>query len=100
MAAKRTKSTGGESGNDKAAKLAAEIAKLCAENERLKTDREILKKALGLEPVRLKDVYELISSLSRTYKTNYLCALFEVSKTAYYGTGHPALPSREEPQRR
>lgn len=34
--------------SDKDAKLLAEIAKLRAENERLKTDRAILKKALGL----------------------------------------------------
>ena len=43
MATKKTKSNSSESGNDKAAKLAAEVAKLRAENERLKTDREILK---------------------------------------------------------
>lgn len=34
--------------SDKDVKLLAEIAKLKAENERLKTDRAILKKALGL----------------------------------------------------
>ena len=48
MATKKTKSNIGENGNDKSAKLAVEVAKLRAENERLKIDREILKKALGL----------------------------------------------------
>ena len=48
MATKKTKSNSGESDKDKAAMLVAEVAKLRAENERLKTDREILKKALGL----------------------------------------------------
>ena len=42
----KTKQVQGESG--KAAKLAAENAKPRAEIERLKTDREILKKALSL----------------------------------------------------
>lgn len=42
----KTKQEQGESGN--AAKLVAENAKLRSEVERLKTDREILKKALGL----------------------------------------------------
>ena|GEM_PF-3813770 len=64
-----------------------------------KTDREILKGPQGgpvrsLEPVRLRDVYELIYSLSRTHKNNYLYSLFEVSRTEYYryrqGKSHKA----------
>ena len=34
------------------------------------------------EPVRLRDVYELIYSFSWAEKTSYLCSLFEVSRPA------------------
>ncbi len=44
LARMKAKSSNEGSCNDKTAKLAAEIGKLRAENERLKTDREILKK--------------------------------------------------------
>jgi putative transposase len=39
---------------------------------------------VSLEFVRLRDVYDLISSLSKNHKISYLCTLFEVSRTAYY----------------
>ena len=55
-----------------------------------------------LEPVRLRDVYELIYSLSRTQKVNYLCTLFEVSRTAYYryrrGESHNADKKYNRPR--
>ncbi len=77
------KSKTNESENN--SKSAAEIAKLKAEIERLKTDREILKKALGLlEFVRLRDVYDLVSLLSKNHKISYLCSSFDISRTAYY----------------
>lgn len=48
MATMKTKTKTGDSESSKSAKLAAENARLRAVNERLQTDREILKKALGL----------------------------------------------------
>jgi len=37
-----------------------------------------------LQHVRLRDVYDLIFSLSKRNKVSYLCLLFDVSRTAYY----------------
>lgn len=48
MATMKTKTKNVQIEDNDAKKLAAENAKLRAEVERLKTDREILKKALGL----------------------------------------------------
>lgn len=48
MATMKTKTKSGQNQDSNAGKLAAENARLRAEVERLKTDREILKKALGL----------------------------------------------------
>jgi len=48
MATMKTKTKNVQSEDNDARKLAAENARLRAEVERLKTDREILKKALGL----------------------------------------------------
>lgn len=48
MATMKTKTKNVQSEDNDAKKLATENAKLRAEVERLKTDREILKKALGL----------------------------------------------------
>ncbi|REA63596.1 hypothetical protein DSL64_03900 [Dyadobacter luteus] len=45
---KNIKSTLGENGKEKSAKMDTEVAKLRAENACLKAEREILKKALGL----------------------------------------------------
>ena len=48
MTTMKTKTKNGQSEDNDVRKLAAENARLRAEVERLKTDREILKKALGL----------------------------------------------------
>lgn len=48
LATMKTKTKNGQNQDSSAGKLAAENARLRAEVERLKTDREILKKALGL----------------------------------------------------
>ncbi|MFC0185960.1 Transposase [Pseudarcicella hirudinis] len=48
MATKKAKMSMGSTSNDKSLKLAEEVAKLRAENQRLKADRDVLKKALGL----------------------------------------------------
>lgn len=48
LATMKTKTKNGQNQDSNAGKLAAENARLRAEVERLKTDREILNKALGL----------------------------------------------------
>ena len=37
-----------------------------------------------LQQVRLRDVYNLIKSLSKTYKISHLCRILKVSRTSYY----------------
>jgi hypothetical protein len=55
-----------------------------------------------LQHVRLRDVYDLIISLSRTNKLSYLCSLFEVIRTAYYwyqrGENHDARKKYNRPR--
>ncbi|MHA4740610.1 transposase [Dyadobacter sp. MSC1_007] len=64
MATMKTKTKHVEGEGSKAAKLAAENAKLRAEVERLKTDREILKKALGLPYNLYKSVNIIVLTAS------------------------------------
>ncbi len=38
--------------------------------------------------------YELIYALTDTFTVETLCSVLGLSRIAYYGTGHPALPAR------
>ena len=73
----------------------AEIRRLQNENEYLKRQREILKKAMSIPGRGTESRYAMIKELSVDFEVKECCEALRVSRSGYY-RWHNAEPSRRE----
>jgi len=80
--------------------LQAELVRLRKENQRLKLEREILKKAAAFFARAIGVRYQMIAAEKKAYPAALLCDVMQVSRSGYYSwRNREKSPSQQEYER-